>query len=312
MATAKRAAQKAAATAGKCLWISESSALRNFATFAGKTQGQQHIKPLHWYMASRLVVEGGFRPEDITPRPPFRIVKKKKGGPPLLEFDPSVATGSEATVLGGLKTKDVDVVAAKPGIGPVLAISCKGITGALRNLTNRMEETIGECTNLHITYPALVFGYFFVIRANRTLGAAAELISEADEESPQKQLAANDIAIGEGGEPVEAIIRYHAALRDLQGRRGIRNDVSRYEAVGLTLIEVEGENQGLSFDHFPPAESPLRIEDFFPTLYLRYDERYVFGAPDLKSVTGRLCWNEDSPAFKVEALKGAGYAPRIA
>ena len=55
----------------------------------------------------------------------------------------------------------------KDGLGPVLAVSCKGMTGAFRNLTNRMEETIGECTNLHITYPALVFGYLFVIRANK-------------------------------------------------------------------------------------------------------------------------------------------------
>ena len=43
----------------------------------------------------------------------------------------------------------------------------QSMNGAFRNLTNRMEETIGECTNLHITYPALVFGYLFIIRANR-------------------------------------------------------------------------------------------------------------------------------------------------
>ena len=48
------------------------------------------------------------------------------------------------------------------------------MTGAFRNLTNRMEETIGECTNLHITYPALVFGYLFLIRANRPGGDACQ------------------------------------------------------------------------------------------------------------------------------------------
>ena len=53
------------------------------------------------------------------------------------------------------------------GIGPVLAISCKGMTGAFRNLTHRLEETIGECTNIHIGYPMLVFGYLFIARANR-------------------------------------------------------------------------------------------------------------------------------------------------
>lgn len=41
-------------------------------------------------------------------------------------------------MLGGLKT-NVDVVVNKPGLDPVLAVSCKGMTGAFRNLTNRME-----------------------------------------------------------------------------------------------------------------------------------------------------------------------------
>ena len=154
-----------------CHWLSLEEALYHFGTYAGPTQSQQHIKPLHWYVASRLVVEGGFHPDDITPRPPFRV--EVRGGRNILYFDQSVATGGERTILGGLKTKNVDVVVTKDGIGPVLAVSCKGMTGAFRNLTNRMEETIGECTNLHITYPAMVFGYMFVIRANRQIEAAS-------------------------------------------------------------------------------------------------------------------------------------------
>lgn len=50
-----------------------------------------------------------------------------------------------------------------------------------------MEETIGECTNLHITYPAMVFGYPFVIRANRMIEEAAAIASEEDA-APAKQL----------------------------------------------------------------------------------------------------------------------------
>ena len=83
----------------------------------------------------------------------------------MLRYDPALGAGGERTVLGGLKTKNVDVVVTREGIGPVLAVSCKGVTGAFRNLTNRMEETIGECTNLHITYPALVLGYLVLLRA---------------------------------------------------------------------------------------------------------------------------------------------------
>jgi hypothetical protein len=139
-----------------CRMIDQSEAFRVFATFEGQTQSQAHIKPIHWYVACRLVLEGGFLPEDITPRPPFK--SRKRGGTWELTYDASVAEGGERTLLGGLKTKNVDVVVVKEGIGPVLAISCKGAIGAFRNLTNRMEEAVGDCTNLHITYPALVTG----------------------------------------------------------------------------------------------------------------------------------------------------------
>lgn len=51
-----------------CEWWSLRSALAHFVTFRGSTQSQRHIKPLHWYVACRLVVEGGFDPDEIVPR----------------------------------------------------------------------------------------------------------------------------------------------------------------------------------------------------------------------------------------------------
>jgi hypothetical protein len=260
-----------------------------------------------------LVLEGGFHPDNITPRPPFAVVTRR--GENALQFAPNLATGSERTILGGLKTKDVDVVVTKEGIGPVMAVSCKGMTGAFRNLTNRMEETIGECTNLHITYPAMVFGYLFVIRANR----AAEIIAEVgtEERVPARALAANDIAMQRGGEPVEAILRFHVALRELTGRRGIRNDGSRYEAVALALIETRGVETGEVLAGFPPHDSPLQLEQFFQTLYLRYEERYLYGAPELKAITQRLAWSPLSPVFshaesETSEFPALDYAPRLA
>lgn len=290
-----------------CQWITQADALEWFATFRGATQSQQHIKPLHWYVACRLVLEGGFDPDDITPRPPFTVTRRN--GKAFLSHTPDRATGGEATVLGGLKTKNVDIVVAKAGLGPVLAVSCKGMTGAFRNLTNRMEETIGECTNIHITYPALVFGYLFAIRANRKIEAA---VSETVSESalPARQLAANDIAMQDGGEPVESIIRFHSALRELTGRRGIRNDVSRYEAVSLVLVEMADATVGELLPGFPSLDSPLRLEQFFKTLYLRYDERYVYSAPDLKSVTQRSEWDPSSLAFNDPRTDNLGYEIR--
>jgi hypothetical protein len=294
-----------------CAWTPLQQALRHFATYEGPTQSAQHIKPLHWYVACRLVLEGGFRPEDVTPRPPFRSEPVNRETA-LLHFDPTVATGSERTVLGGLKTKNVDVVVSQDGLGPVVAISCKGMTGALRNLTNRMEELVGECTNLHITYPAMVFGFLFLLRANRQVEEAAAEVAVG-----RRELQANDIAFGGEGGPVATVVRFHNALQQITGRRGIRNDVSRYEAVSLMAVEAAGPRLGERLDDFPPQESHLRFEQFFETLYRRYDERFVFGAPDLTGTTFRRIWLPTSPAFQPPgllpstSLDGMDFEPRI-
>ena len=269
-----------------CQWVDLASALRTFATYTGQTQSQAHIKPLHWYVACRLVVEGGFLPEEITPRPPFRA-QRRQGW--QLIYDPDVAEGGEATILGGLKTKNVDVVVTKDGLGPVVAVSCKGAIGAFRNLTNRMEEAVGDCTNLHITYPAMVTGYLFVMRAHRQDAVTAAQATEpfVNPAAPRRAVAQNDIAIQMSGEPVEAVVRFHNAIRELTGRRGIRTDVSRYEAAAIALVDPGAAEPGEVLTSYPTVDSPLRLERFFETLYLRYDERYVYSAPDLKSVTRR-------------------------
>ena len=298
--------------ANTCTWISRQDALRHFATFSGKTQSQQHIKPLHWYVACRLVLEGGFKPDEITPRPPFEMRKTK--GAFELSHNRDAGKGGERTILGGLKTKNVDVVVTKNGIGPVMAVSCKGAIGAYRNLTNRMEEAVGDCTNLHITYPAMVFGYMFVMRANRGNGESARLVSSGP--TPERVLKPNDIAIGPDGEPVASIVRFHGALSELTERRGIRNDVSRYEAVALGLVESNQKLPGDLLEEFPPKDSPLRPERFFGALFRAYDERYVFSAPDLKKLTRRIEWSPSSPVF-ADALRISSrfpdldYEPRI-
>ena len=258
--------QRTAPTSRVCQWVNQADALEHFVRYDGPTQSQQHIKPLHWYVACRLILEGGFHPDEIKPRPPFTVTRRR--GQHVLRFDPDAATGGEATVLGGLKTKNVDVVISKDGLGPVLAVSCKGMTGAFRNLTNRMEETIGECTNLHITYPALVFGYLFVIRANEAPDAAT-LGNSSPGGGPVRPIASNDIAITESRGPVESIVRFHSALGALTGRNGIREDASRYEAISLTLIDTRDGAVGQPLSEFPPPDSPLRLEHFFETLYQR-------------------------------------------
>jgi hypothetical protein len=268
---------------------------------------------LYHYVACRLVLEGGFLPDDITPHPPFRA---QKGDGWQLTYDADIATGSELTLLGGLKTKSVDVVIIKNRIGPALAVSCKGAIGAFRNLTNRMEEAVGDCTNLHITYFAMVTGFLCVLRAHRqeALIAATAAQPEAPP-TPGRAIGQNDIAIQQSGEPVEAIVRFHNALRELTGRRGIRDDVSRYEAVSLVLIDPAGANAGQVLPNYPMSDSPLRLERFFETVYLRYDERYVYSAPELASVTRRREWSASSPVFDKSLPEfpsgGLGYQPRL-
>ncbi|MCK1336668.1 hypothetical protein IVB38_11665 [Bradyrhizobium sp. 38] len=322
----------AKADASPCRWISGHQAFREFATHEGKTQSARHIKPLHWYIACRLVLEGGFHPNDITPRPPF-VVETKKGRKGrvrnILKYDPKEGRAGEQVILGGLKTKNVDVVVDKKSVGPVLAISCKGVTKAFRNLTNRMEETIGECTNLHITYPAMVVGYFSILRANRTIEDAlaapdldvedtpTEVEVESDSEleptelTPKKveTLKANDIAILEDGSIVEGIVRFHAALREMTSRRGLRDEISRYEAMTMALIEPRGDQAGDVVNSFPPDESPLHLSQFFATLYRRYEERFVLGAPLLsdRGITKRLDWDPDSPVFSRPMPEAKGW-----
>jgi len=270
------------------------AALAVFAA-ATRTQSQKHIKPLHRHIAERLVIEGGFPPEEIMPRPPLRFETTGSGRTRqhVLIYDPESAQPGEQTLLGGLKTKQVDVVVSKAGIGPCLAVSVKGMLGAFRNLTNRMEEAAGDCTNLHITYPALVYGFLQVLRANY----------ESD------RVQGNDVAIRSSGAIASDIARYHDAMVGLMDRQGVRNDVSRYESVALALVDTKKNRQGEVIEEFPPADSPLVIARFFSRLYEIYDIRFVYAAPALEKQTRRFAWVPDSPAL--ELARNAGFTPRL-
>ncbi len=316
-----------------CEWIGQEEAFRRFATHTGGTESAGHIKPLHWYIACRLVLEGGFAPDYIMPRPPFVVteqrIRGKKGIRLLLSHDPTKAGTGERVILGGLKTKSVDVVVTNPSIGPVLAVSCKGTTKAFRNLSNRMEETIGECTNLHITYPAMVLGYYALLRANRTVQDALEAPETNEQSADDTTVAepvaevsaataelvkANDIAIlgGPGGEYVaDGIIQFERALGQMTMRRGIRDELSRYEAMAIALVEPKGASAGRVFQGFPLPDSPMQHMKFFQTLYERYEERFVYGAPILaaRGVTTRLEWAPESPALHDV---GSDFVPRVA
>jgi len=277
--------------APRCEWQTLNDALTAFVKNESGHQGAGHIKPLHWYVASRLVLEGGFDPDDITPRPPF--VVQRIGKRRVIEHDETRGEGDERTVLGGLKTKNIDVVVTKDGIGPVIAVSMKGTLKAFRNLTNRMEEAVGDCTNLHISYPALVYGFLHVLCANH----------EDD------QIPTNDVVVLKTGHVAEPIRRYCELMSRLAGRNDIRDVTTKYEAVSICLVDPRDKSVGEIINERLSAVGLLDVDQFFSRLYDQYDQRFVYAAPLLAKVTRRHEWDSESPA--ITDARAGGYSARI-
>ena len=288
----------------KCQWFTLKDAMQSFVLASRGHQSAEHIKPLHWYTACRLVLKGGFKPDEITPRPPF--VASRRGREWILNFDVKSAGAGERTVFGGLKTKSIDVVVAKEGIGPVLAVSLKGTVRSFRNLTNRMEEAAGDCTNLHIAYPALVYGFWNLLRANAPgrIPKNAYHIFNVKRGIEEVDVDVTDLALMNDGEVASSIVRYHQALEGLTGRTGVRDDVSKYEAVALTLVSPDANTLGEVVQSYPREHSALRIDGFFEALYREYDLRFVYGAPALETTTRRIVWSPLSPVLEDKRIKG--------
>ena len=254
------------------------SSLPSLCTTIG-TQSAEHIKPLHAYCASRLVLEGGFSPDNIFPATPFRNIRINNSIHEL-DFASEIPKRSEHKVLGGIKYKAVDVTTFIPGIGPALGISAKSTGNAFRNLTNRMEEALGECTNVHLMYPGFVFGFIHLIRFRK--GSDVK--------------SSNDASFGENDDPLPAIRRYHEVLVALSGRHAITDPGMRYESVGLLVYRCSGEKAEI-WNEYPPKESPVHFSKFFQRLYDLYDLRYAY--PDPNGPNIRKCWipmNEAVPA----------------
>ena len=105
---------------------------------ASSTESGEHIRPLHRYLSVRLVIEGGFLPEQLFPSPPLK--SEYRDGTWHLSFNPTAESRKEQIVLGAFKSKRIDIVVAKEGIGPLLAISVKGTSKAFRNLVYRFVK----------------------------------------------------------------------------------------------------------------------------------------------------------------------------
>jgi len=242
------------------------------------TQSGEHIKSLHAYCAARLVLEGGILPEWISPRPPL-LSKRINNASYELSYSQAAESKAERRVLGGIKYKNVDVTTIVDGLGPAVGISAKSTGNAFRNLTNRMEEALGECTNVHLMYPGFVFGFLHLIKFSKA--------SEAG--SPQ------DASFSENDEPLDLMKRYHEVLVALSGRHAITDSGMRYESVGLLVYRCQGQ-QAEIWPGYPLPDSPVHFSRFFKRLYDLYDLR--FGYPDPDGPNIRKEWQPRHPSIQ--------------
>lgn len=233
-----------------------------------KTQSGKHIKPIHRHLSERLVLEGGFPPEWLLPSPP--LSSKRIKSKDCLQYEPSASDHAERSVLGGIKSKNVDVTVFEPGIGPALGISAKSTGNAFRNLTNRMEEALGDCANIHMMYPGFVFGFLHFIK-----------FASLDRVAPP------DASFDANGKPLEKLVRYHDVLVSLSGRTTITDPAMRYESVGLIVVCCDGDGARVLPD-YPPTSSPVHFSKFFRRLYEIFDLRFAY--PDSTARNRRRSW----------------------
>ena len=253
-----------------CEWVGLEKARQSLGVAENGNRGKA-LDLARWYVACRLVVEGGFHPDLITPRPPF--VVENDAGRCVLHHDASAARPGKATVLGGLKTQDVDVAVSIADVGPCLAISVKSYVGVSGTLTDRLEKIVGNCANIHMGYPLLVYGLLVLIGGNRR----------------------------------EFVGPFHYAMSLLTGRPDLRRDPDRYEGVGILSLAPDDETRVQTGS--AKVERSFNVDAFFASLYQSYDRRYVSLADKLRPLTRRLVWDRESPA--VRDPRAVGMTPRI-
>ncbi len=279
-------------------------------------QPGQLVNSLRRYVANRLVIEGGFDPDWIWPRPPITVDRDRDGL--LLSHDPDAANADRLTLPGALKAAKPDVTVTVPTIGPVLALSLEGTESVavtrdrVPELTGGLERIAGACVNLHMIYPALVYGFWHVIGASRVQDLVPAVVPE-----PVGDLGDRGYRARTGtGEVAAELRRYHGALARLSERGDIRDDPSRYEACALTLVEHSaGYRQGIPYPDYPPPESLLDYNRMFRQLYAIYDRRFVESTLSLRPTTERRVWHRDSPLLVGAAVlvdAPAKIEPRVA
>ncbi len=122
-----------------------------------------------------------------------------------------------------------------------------------------MEEAIGDCTNLHISYPNLVYGFLHIMKAN--LAGPA--------------VASNDVAITAEGKVSASIRRYHDAMAELTGVEASAT-ITHVTSSRAALVRPNGDAIGELLPSFPAEDNPPLFALIFESLYRIYDHRFVY------------------------------------
>ena len=268
------------------------------------TQPGGLVNSLRWYVASRLVIEGGFDPDWIRPRPPITVDRARRGL--LLSHDPDAAKPERRTLPGALKAAKPDVTVAIPTIGPVLALSLVGTEGVavtrgrVPELTGGLERIAGACVNLHMVYPALVYGFWHVLGTSQSRAPFSATLS-----APTGNPGHPWHDASRTGDLAAELRRYHDALARLSEREDIRDAPSRYEACALTLVDHgAGCHEGIPNCEYPPPGSLLDYNRLFRRLYAVYDRRFVDSTMALRRTTERKAWDRVSPLLAEATIRG--------
>ena len=158
-------------------------------------------------------------------------------------------------------------------------------------MTGGLERITGACVNVHMIYPALVYGFWHVIGTSRI----QDLVPAAFP-GPDAGPGHHDDHAWRNGEPAAEVRRYHGALARLSERDHIRDDPSRYEACALTLVKHgSGRHEGIPNSDYPPPGSLPDYNRMFERMYAVYDHRFVKSTTALRRTTERRVWHRDSP-----------------
>lgn len=239
-----------------------------------KIQSGEHIKPLHNYCAARLVVEGGFPPEWVNPRPRWPAPEQATLFTSFVIQSEGPNVPSRAYLAGS---------SIRTLMSP-LSFPTSAQLWLFRRRTPEMlsgtsptgwKRLWGECTNIHLMYPGFVFGFLHLIKFAK--------LSEVEK---------TDASFTEKGDPLPAFRRYHEVLISLSGRSTLTEPGIRYEAVALLAYRCrEGKTEIVK--GYPPESSPVHFSKFFQKLYDLYDLRYGYPDPDGPNI--RKEWRIQDP-----------------